>query len=288
MQEVKKRFLSVALILLVTAFSFTGGASVCMASEPEAQEDTQAVDTEQSEESGPDEASDLSLVYKDKESGKTLIVTDDAGLFSDEEIQGFIESAAGLLKHANVIVATAREQDYKGYCKRLISESFGSGSDSTVFLINMDPRQIYLYSEGKVKDVITQQKALSITDNIYRQAKLGAYYECAAKALKQEATLLSGGHILEPMVYIGNFFLAFALAILLTFALTFALLPNEKHEVIAGINEVVLAAMVSEVAFSLINEERIYDPVKSSGSSGDGGGGFSGGGGGGAGGGHSF
>ncbi len=300
MQEVKrilmlkwiKPLLALALVILMSASGVFAGASVCLASDeleaPLGDEPAQETAAEDANGSGDEGSPNVDLVYTSQDSGNTLIVMDNEKLFSEAEIQDFMNSAAGVLKYGNVIIATAREADYEGYAKDTSINTFGRGSDTTVFLINMDPRKIYLCTDGKMKEEIPAKKALSITDNIYRQARMGAYYACAAKALKQEATLLSGGDILEPMVYIGNFFLAFAIALLCTFGLTFATLPEEKHEVIAGLDEALLAAIVSGVAFSLVNEDKIYDPIKSSSSSG-GGGGFSGGGGGGpSGGGHSF
>ncbi|MBR1635228.1 MAG: TPM domain-containing protein [Lachnospiraceae bacterium] len=229
----------------------------------------------------------IELAYKSDKSGKTLVVEDGENLFSDSEIRQFIESASGVLEYANVYIVTSSEENYEGYAKRLIDDTFGNGSDSTLFMINMNPRKLYIFSEGQAKKTLTKDKARTVTDNIYRQASLGAYYACAEKALRQEATLLSGGRILEPMKYIGDFFLAFMVAILLVFGQTFWLRPREKREVIAGIDEAVLAAIASGIAFSFSREEKIYDPPSSSDSGSGGGGGFSGGDSG-AGGGHSF
>ena len=235
-----------------------------------------------------EEAWEVDLTYKNAQNGKLLVVEDGAGLFSDAEIRQFIESASGVLEYANVYIVTAKEENYEGLAKRLIDETFGNGSDSTLFMINMEPRRLYLFSEGNTQKVLTKDKARTITDNIYRQASLGAYYACAQKALRQEATLLSGGRILEPMKYIGDFFLAFMVAILLVFGMTFWMRPKEKREVVAGIDEAVLAAIAAGIAFSFSREEKIYDPPSSNDSSSGGGGGFSGGGDSGSGGGHSF
>ncbi len=236
----------------------------------------------------PPNSETVDLYYEKSGSGTVLVVDDKQDLMADSEIRSFIESADGVLEYANVAVCTAAEEDYKAYAKHIVDDYFGNGSNSTCFLINMNPRMIYIFSEGSTKQVLTSEVATTITDNVYRQASLGAYYACAEKALSQEATLLSGGHILEPMKYIGNFFLAFMCAILLTFGLTFWLRPKMKKEAIAGISEAVISAMAAGILFSFINEQRIYDPVKSD--SGDSGGGGGGGGGGdsGSGGGHSF
>ena len=227
------------------------------------------------------------LTYQSEDTGKVLVVEDRQDLFTEEEIQQCMDAAAGVLEYANVYIVTSKTEDYKGLAKQLVDETFGEGTDSTLFMINMDPRRIYIFSEGKTKKTLTQGKALTITDNIYRQASMGAYYACVEKALKQEATLLSGRRILEPMKYIGDFFLAFMVAMLLVFMLTFRLRPKEKREVIAGIDEAVLAAIAAGIAFSFSSEERIYDPPSSN-DSGSGGGGFSGGGDSGSGGGHAF
>ena len=240
-----------------------------------------------SESSEPSYEEMVDLFYQNKATQKTLIVDDKADLFSEDEISAFTKSAGGVLEYANVCVATAAEEDYEAYARMLLDSYFGNGSDSTVFLINMDPRRIYIFSEGQTKTVLDQGSALSITDNVYRQASLGAYYACAEKALRQEATLLGGGMIFEPMKYVGNIFLAFLIAILLTYWLTFSLRPKMRKEAIAGIDKAVLGAIAAGIMFSFASEDRIYDPPSSSDSS-SGGGGGGGGGDSGAGGGHSF
>ena len=227
------------------------------------------------------------LRYVSEKSGNTLVVQDGENLFSDSEIQQFIESAAGVMEYANVCILTSREHDYERYAGQMNDRLFGDGTDSTTFMINMNPRMIYIYSEGKTKNILTSAKARSITDNIYRQASAGAYYECAAKALMQEARLLNGKGIWEPMKYIGDFFLAFTITILFVFTLTFVLMPKEEREVIAEISEAALAALTAAMIFQFAYQTSVYDPPSSNDSSGDGGGGGSGGDSG-AGGGHSF
>ena len=290
----KQRLLALFVMSIAVCFLVSSALVVCAGEEndpidyeleeaPESAEDDEEVyESDEMEDSGEP----VDLYYEDTEHGTTLIVDDSEHLYSDAEIRSFRESAAGVLKFSNVLIVTAAKDDYQGYSKSLVDYYFGNGTNSTSFLINMNPRMIYIFSEGSVKNMITGDVANSITDNIYRQASLGAYYACAEKALSLEATVLSGGHIFEPMKYIGNFFAAFLMAILLTFGLTFWLQPKVKKEAIAGIDKVILGAMAAGIVFSFLDEQRIYDPVKSDSDSSSGGGG--GGGDSGAGGGHSF
>ncbi|MBR1628808.1 MAG: TPM domain-containing protein [Lachnospiraceae bacterium] len=239
------------------------------------------------EEEDPD--AQIDLRYVSKTSGKILIVQDEEDLFSDNEVRQFIESAADVMRFANVCILTCRQPNYEGYVGQMNDRLFGDGTDSTTFMINMDPRVIYIYSEGQTKRILTAAKARSITDNIYRHASMGAYYECTAKALMQEARLLNGKGIWEPMKYIGDFFLAFTIAILFVFTLTFVLMPQGKRKAVASISEAALAAMLSAMVLEQTYHNRVYDPPSSDDSSSSGGGGGGGGGGdSGAGGGHSF
>ena len=48
-------------------------------------------------------------------------------------------------------------------------------------------------------------------------ASAGDYYQCAASAFDQAATLLKGGHIARPMKYINNALLALILAVLINY-----------------------------------------------------------------------
>ena len=219
------------------------------------------------------------------ETGYEVIIDDEADLLTDEEEDNLGEkmmevtaygSAAFVTVDSNYTSAGSYAEDYYYDC-------FGYGS-GTLFLIDMDNREIYIYSDGDVYKTITKSYANTITDNIYTYASDAEYFTCAYKAFEQVVTLLEGNRIAQPMKYISNAFLAVLLALLINYfvvMLTSAAKKPAEKELLEA----------TKHRCSLVNAEAIYthttkkyDPPSSSSS---GGGGRSGGGGGG-GGGHSF
>ena len=163
------------------------------------------------------------------------------------------------------------------------------GTDSgTLFVIDMDQRNIWIHSDGAVYEVITTAYANTITDNVYRYASKGDYYGCASEAFRQIHELLRGRRIAQPMKYISNALLALILALLVNYGLVIGftrLRKPKKEEILASIHRRFDYRNLHAV---YTHQTKIYDPV-SGGSSG--GGSSSGGGGGsssGGGGGHSF
>jgi len=227
-------------------------------------------------------------VYENPDTGYVVIIEDDARLLSEMEETELAKVMLPITVYGNVAFKSIDENGYstKNYIEKYYHEQFGTRS-GTVFLIDMDNRNIWIFSDGAVYKVITNSYADTITDNCYRYASKEAYYTCAAEVFAQIYTLLEGNRIAQPMKYISNTLLAMVLALLLNFFVVRRMSKVKypgKRELKKGI--------ISRYQFSNPNAEYIrttktYSPPSSSGgsggSSGGGGGGSSGGGGG-----HSF
>lgn len=220
------------------------------------------------------------------ETGYEVIIDDEADLLSDDEEAALGEKMMEVTPYGNAAFVTV-DSNYttaSSYAKDCYYDCFGYDS-GTLFLIDMDNREIYIYSDGQVYRTITKSYANTITDNIYTYASDGDYFTCAYKAFEQAVTLLEGNRIAQPMKYISNAFLALLLALLINYFVVMltsvAKKPGEKELLEA-----------TKHRCSLVNTEAVYthttkkyDPPSSSSS---GGGRSGGGGGGGGGGGHSF
>ena len=239
-------------------------------------------------------------VYINSETSYQVFIEDEADLLSDDEEKDLAVRMNQLTDHGGVAFVSATDtggESSKEYAKQKCYQFFGSDSGS-VLLIDMQNRMIYIFSNGKIYDTITNEKATIITDNIYKHAKNGDYYKCAAVAFEQELTLLGGGRIARPMKYISNALIAIVAGLLINY---FIVRAARKASVRA--NAAMTGAIKSKFEISDINPKLIKTtktPIIVSGGgssgggfSGGGGGGFSGGGGGGfsgggGGGGHSF
>ncbi len=220
------------------------------------------------------------------QTGYKVIVDDEADLLTSEEELQLAEKMAEVTSygHAAFVSVDYNTTSAADFAEDYFYDNFGYES-GTLFLIDMDNREIYIYSDGAVYKIITKSYANTITDNIYTYASDAEYYTCAYKAFEQIVALLEGDKIAQPMKHISNAFLAVLLALLINYALVMFMSAAKKP----GKRELLEA---TKHRCSLVNTKAVYthttrkyDPPSSSSS---GGGGRSGGGGGGGGGGHSF
>lgn len=230
------------------------------------------------------------------ENNYSVVLEDDANLLASEEKKKLKEQMMALSGYGNIGFITTYvnpREDAASLAEEYYRQYFGNTS-GVLLLIDMDTREVYLYSRGNLYRTITTAKAYSITDNVYKYAKEGDYYSCASVAFKQVNDLLEGRKIAEPMRIASNVFVAIAVAFLINFLYVLfksRLKKADAEEIIKNCN---INFKVSDVNAFKNGTCEVYSPVsKSSGGSsgggsfgGGGGGGFSGGGGGG--GGHRF
>lgn len=227
-------------------------------------------------------------IYQNPETSYRVLLEDDAMLLDDGEAQNLAGVMQEITAYGNAAFKTIDSNDSgtESYARRYYQEQFGTES-GTLFLIDMDNRNIWIHSDGAVYKVITKSYADTITDNVYRYASDGDYYDCAAQAYDQILTLLKGQRIAQPMKYISNALLALILALLLNYGLVsfFARIKKPRRRELLGNGQTHFHYTQPKAYF--VRESRTYNPVSSDsgGSSGGGGGGGSSSGGGG---GHSF
>ena len=231
-------------------------------------------------------------VYTNNETGYRVVIEDDAQLLTDDEKSQLAETMKDITPYGDVAFKSIDYNPYntETYIERYYNSIFGTGS-GTVFLIDMDNRNIWIYSDGSIYSTITTAYANVITDNVYTYASDRDYFTCANKAFIQETALLQGRRISQPMKYISNALLAIAIAILINYFIVRQTSRVRKASDNEIVNGVFANNAFNNVSVNFIRQTRTYSPrsSSSSGSSGShsggggGGGGHSGGGGG-----HSF
>lgn len=228
------------------------------------------------------------IFYTNENTGYQVYIEDDAGLLSVAEQQELAAQMQGITAYGNVMFKTISENSSStdGYARAFYRERFGSSS-GTMFLIDMDNRNIWIRSDGRISKIITNAYSDTITDNCYRFASRGDYYGCAQAAFSQIEALLEGQRIAQPMKYICNAFLAMILSLLFSLGLVRLISKNT----VPGHNDLLRAAphtfWLNNPRAVYTHTTKVYDPPSSS-SGGSSGGGGGGGGSSGSGGGHSF
>ena len=150
-------------------------------------------------------------------------------------------------------------------------------------------REIRIHSDGKVYRTITNAKANTITDNIYRYATREEYYLCAEHAFEEILSVLKGQRIAQPMKYLSNALLALILSVLLNFSWLKARAKKlkPKRAVVLAVSGMAAVAAACK-AERFIRQTKVYHSSSSGGGGGGRGGGGGGGGHSGGGGGHWF
>ncbi len=227
----------------------------------------------------PDADVELSQDPKDR-----IVIIDGADLLTDEEEAQLYQDMLAVAQYGAVGFVSSPADTYisstSSWARESYLNAFGRVS-GTMFCIDMYNRQLYIYSGNDVLDVITSSAAETITDNVYRMASRGEYYDCAASVYKQMATLLQGDTIPMPMKHIGNAFLALASALLVVFVIANRRTRMQGTEEMEVIHNATKHIRMHPYRQTMIKQTK-HRHVESSGG---GGGGFSGGGGGGGGGG---
>ena len=230
----------------------------------------------------------LAGTYENAETGYESVIFDEADLLSASEEADLLEEMKPITEHGNVAFVSINDNpgySTERYAEDFCEDYFGYAS-ATVFIIDMDTRYIWVYSQGDIYDTITDDYAQTITDNVYTYASDEEYYRCASVAFEQINTLLEGKWIAQPMKYICNAFLAVAVALLINYFVVMLVSRSRKATRSQLINGIYSKVDVNNARANFTHKTKRYSP-QSSGSSG-GGGRSGGGGGGGGGGGHRF
>ena len=234
------------------------------------------------------------LYYTNEETNYQVVYDDSANLLSEEEKNKLLNDMKPLTQFGNIGFISINENN-SGSTSKYASDTYHSlfGTKSgTIFLIDMKYRNIYIFSDGSNNTIINRNKALIITDNIYKYATNKAYYECAKEAFDEMHTLLKGGKILEPMRHTSNYIISLVISAFITFFIAIKITKIKKAKTKDILSNSINSFDAKVTDMLKTGEHTVYSPRDSGGSSGgSSGGGSSGGGGGGSsgsGGGHSF
>lgn len=241
----------------------------------------------------PVQADDGLTPYKNPDTGYSVYFQDEASLLSDSEKEQLISDMKPVTEYCNAGFVTTDNNDSGDaaqYAEDFFNSSIGYAENGTVFLIDMDTRNIQIHSEGYAWNVLGRGYANTITDNVYTYASDQDYYGCASTAFAQIYSVMSGAKISQPMRYISAALLAVILALIFNYFVVLVYSGRGKASESEIVGSIVSHCNISHQNVVFTHQTKVYDPPESS-SSGGGGGSCGGGGGGGScggGGGHSF
>lgn len=228
-------------------------------------------------------------VYPEK-----VTVRDDAGILSEQEIEKLKADMLPVTEHFPVAFVSTKDTggtSAPAYSLKMYNQIFGP-EGGVLFLIDFDTndsdgRQLYI----RVTDRSTKLSAAkcdTITDNIFRDASRGRYYECASKGFYQINEVLSSRAVPQPMKHMSNLLISVCAALLIVFCWANAKTRIRRPGVVYQLDKNSRRDVTLVNAQKTLVSTRRYRNSSSSGGGGGysgGGGGYSGGGGGGGGGG---
>lgn len=214
------------------------------------------------------------------------LIYDGADLLDENAEATLLNKMQEITAYGNAAFVTINENpegSAKAYAQDFCYDKFANES-STIFLIDMQNRTLWIASDGFIYTMVSNEKAEVITDNVYTYASKADYEKCAEEAFSQILRVIEGQRIAQPMKYIGNAFLALLFSLLLLFVIVTRLTGIKK----ASDTELLSAAAIglslaTPVITKTATTRHLIQTESSSGGGGFSGGGFSGGGGGGGG-----
>ena len=210
--------------------------------------------------------------YQNPDTGYIAEIFDDADLLTDKEERSLLRQMKSITEYGDVFFCSTNSNPYSSetYAEN-ICYTYGNPESCTAFLIDMDNREIYIYSEGNIYKTITSGYARSITDNVYSYASDEEYYECAYRAFAQIDTLLGGGSIPQPMKVICNALLSLIMGLTITYFIV-RITNKIKHINTSDVRSAIFSqANIINPNSRFIGQTRVYDPPSSSSSGGGGG-----------------
>ncbi len=120
------------------------------------------------------------------------IIKDDAELLTATEENALYKEMLPICKYGTPMLWTTNEDGgYKTLSRQFHENQCPDEKSWTLFTINMETRQISIFSDGDIYLYINSDVAMSITEKTYQMASQGKYYDCASRAFSEIVNTLS-------------------------------------------------------------------------------------------------
>lgn len=216
-----------------------------------------------------------------------LVVEDDADILTPDEEARLIRDYSAITEYmgAAFVTTDAASAGTSAFAEDYAISHYGN-SPAVIFVIDMYDRELYIYSNGTALKTITRADARAITDNVYKSASRGDYYECADGAFRQIYAKCTGQKLARPVKHITNALIAVLVGILINYLITaYSRIPKAERRTKGEIKASVSSKMAHMPGIALgaaivLSSAKHYKSSSSGSGGGGGGGGHSGGGGG--------
>ncbi|MBR6571196.1 MAG: TPM domain-containing protein [Clostridia bacterium] len=151
---------------------------------------------------------------------QNLRIEDEEDLFTQQEEEGLMEYIRPIATHGCVMIWTTSQQgdlDAKAldYFKTH-SKDFNT-EDGLLLMFDMEKRQLYLLSRGKMEAYVNRSDAYAITADVSHLATRAEYAACAMEALERVTVLMEEGRLHSPMRMICSLMLGLATGLVVAY-----------------------------------------------------------------------
>lgn len=159
-------------------------------------------------------------VLPGKTDGYSLIIDDRIDLLTDQEEQQLAKAMEPITQYGTVAFVTTDEvgdtnDEAMAYSIQYINPS--RSYNSTLLMIDMNPRTIYLFSRGALEHPLNRSVAFDITSAVSSYASDGDYFACANAAFGKIQDSLNGTFRYSWLRLIGLGLLSAAVGLLISY-----------------------------------------------------------------------
>ena len=199
----------------------------------------------------------LSLSFSVKAAASNVYIADDAMLLTQDEREDLQKYLESLDEDLNYVAVTVDDNDFDRSTDEILESYYNKKYDDTqagiAFIIDMYHREIILSGYGDTRFVLKRSDEQDVTDNVYRYAMNGNYYDCMSKAFEQAYTIVNNGFVLRPMRIIVTALISLVIGFLVPFFIAIRgrsklRLETEDREIIMTGAGVVAATKVYNTA----------------------------------------
>ena len=200
----------------------------------------------------------LSISFTSKAASSNVYIADEANLLTEDEREDLQEYLESLDEDLNYVAVTVEDNDFGKGTDEILESYYNDKYDDTqagiAFIIDMYHREIILSGYGDTRFVLKRADALDITDNVYRYASSGDYYDCISKAFEQAYTIVNNGFVLRPMRIIVTALISLIIGFLVPFFI--AIRKRSKLKLNVEEREIIMTGA------GVVAAATVYDSVK--------------------------
>lgn len=166
-------------------------------------------------------------------SGNDVYIHDEAGLLSDDEEERLMKVMEPITRFGSVVFYSTANNPYSDtviMAENVFFRYFDYYESATMLFIDMDRREVAIYSDGDISKNISSSKSTTITDNIYTYLGNREYFEGSKIAFEQINALLEGRRIPETMKVVCNILIALNIGFIICYIIASKTSKTESSE----------------------------------------------------------